>query len=202
MKTSLLVWIGFLALVLSGCKQAAPASSAGAPPAPPPVGVGVAAAADSEARFELWLLSKQPDQKTVPGVQPGKIIADSLKGLQIPPLLTGIAMSDWQARVQWSWDDMGPMEPEVQKEVAKLDEKYTSNAYSACVWPGSGLAGRVGRACVMQSYACFAARNKMDQRVLDVTVATQLHNPAAVQSIQGAGANTIGDFLRNTKFCR
>jgi hypothetical protein len=164
--------------------------------------VGVAAAADSGTRFELWLLSKQPDQTSVPTVQPGKIIEDSLKDVTIPPLLTRAAMPEWQARILWSWDDMGPMEPAVQMEVAKLDQKYTSNTYSACVWPGSGLAARVGRACVMQSYACYSARNKLDERALDLTAATQMYDPAAAQSIRGAGANAVGDFLRTTKFCK
>jgi hypothetical protein len=97
---------------------------------------------------------------------------------------------------------MGAMEPAVQREVAKLDEKYTSNAYSACVWPGSGLASRVGRACVMQSYACYAARTKLDERALDLAAATQMFDAAAAQSIRGAGANAVADFLRTTKFCK
>lgn len=196
----LLVRIGFLALLLSGCTK--PSPSADAPPPPPAVGVGVAAAADSGTRFELWLLSKQPDQTSIPTVQPGKIIEDFLKDLAIPPLLARVAAMEWQARVLWSWDDMGSMESAVQKEVAKLDEKYTSNAYSACVWPGSGLAGRVGRACVMQSYACYAARNKLDERALDLTAATQMYDAAAAQSIRAAGANAVGEFLRTTKFCK
>jgi hypothetical protein len=164
--------------------------------------VGVAAAGDSGTRFELWLLSKQPDQTSVPTVQPGKIIEDATKDLTIPPLLARASMTDWQARILWSWDDMGAMEPAVQREVAKLDEKYTSNAYSACVWPGSGLASRVGRACVMQSYACYAARTKLDERALDLAAATQMFDAAAAQSIRGAGANAVADFLRTTKFCK
>ena len=123
--------------------------------------------------LSFGFLSKQPDQASVPTVPPGKIIEDSLKDLTLPGGVAGAGLMrrDWQARILWSWDDMGPLEAAVQREVAKLDEKYTSNAYSACVWPGSGLASRVGRACVMQSYACYAARTKLDERALDLTAA-------------------------------
>jgi hypothetical protein len=200
-KRELLVGIGCLALALGGCKKEAQ-SSATTPPQPPPIGVGVAAAADSATRFELWLLSKQPDQTSVPTVQPGKIIADSLKDVALAPLLMRIGMTEWQARIQWAWDDMGPMEPEVQKEIAKLDGKYTATMYGSCVWPGTGLANRVGRACVSQSFACYAARNKMDEQATDIMLATQLYDNAAVQSIRAAGPSAVGEYLRVNKFCK
>jgi hypothetical protein len=201
LKRTVFSWIAFLALGLSGCNKTAP-TSADAPPPPPPIGVGVAASADAGTRFELWLISKQPDQKTVPTVQPGKIIADSLKDVATGPLLTRLGMNEWQARVQWAWDDNGPLEPEAQKEIVKQDAKYTTNSYSACVWPGSGLVGRVGRACVMQSYACYAARIKMDDRALDVVLATQMYSEAASQAFHDAGASVVGEYLRTVKFCK
>ncbi len=201
MKKKLPLWIGLLALTLSGCKKEA-TNSADAPPAPPAVGVGVAAAADGATRFELWLLSKQPDQTAVPTVQPGKIIADSLKNLAIGPLLMRTGMTEWQARLQWAWEDMGPVEPEIQKELVKLDSKYTTTMYGFCVWPATGLANRVGRACMSQSFACYAARNKKDDQALDIMAATQLFDDAAAQSIRGAGAAAVADYLRVTKFCK
>jgi hypothetical protein len=201
-KSKLPFWIGLLALTLSGCKTTTPSSSADAPPPPPPVGVGVAAAADGATRFELWLLSKQPDQNSTPSVQPGTIIADALKSLAVAPLLTRIGMTEWQARVEWAWGDMGPLEPEVQNEIVKLDGTYTTTMYGSCVWPGTGLANRIGRACVSQSFACYAARNKMDKEAMDIMVATQLYDDAAAQSIRGAGAGAVADYLRVNKFCK
>lgn len=202
MKSKLLLWIGLLALTLSGCKTTTASSSADAPPPPPPVGVGVAAAADGATRFELWLLSKQPDQTSTPSVQPGTVIADSLKNLVVGPLLTRVGMTEWQARVEWAWNDMGPLEPEVQKEIVRLDGTYTTTMYGSCVWPGTGLANRIGRACVSQSFACYAARNKMDKEAVDIMIATQLYDDAAAQSIRSAGAGTVADYLRANKFCK
>jgi len=201
-KSKLLLWIGLLALTLSGCKTTTASSSADAPPPPPPVGVGVAAAADGATRFELWLLSKQPDQTSTPSVQPGTVIADSLKNLVVGPLLTRVGMTEWQARVEWAWNDMGPLEPEVQKEIVRLDGTYTTTMYGSCVWPGTGLANRIGRACVSQSFACYAARNKMDKEAVDIMIATQLYDDAAAQSIRSAGAGTVADYLRANKFCK
>ena len=201
MKRKLLLWIGFAALTLTACKKAIP-TAVETPPPPPSIGVGVAAAADSATRFELWLLSKQPDQTSVPTVQPGKIIADSLRGLTVGPLLKRIGMTEWQARLQWAWDDMGPLEPEVQKEIVKLETKYSTAIYSFCVWPGTGLANRVGRACVSQSFACDAARNKLDQKAIDMMLATQLYDEAAAQSIRDAGPGAVADYLRVNKFCK
>jgi hypothetical protein len=97
---------------------------------------------------------------------------------------------------------MGPIEPEAQRELAKLDGKYSMNSYSACVWPGSGLVGRVGRACAMQSYACQAARTKMDDQAMDITLAVEMPNETALQSLRSAGANAVAEFLRTSKFCR
>jgi hypothetical protein len=201
-KTTLLLWVGLLALVLSGCQSQKTSTGTDAAQPSVNVGVGVAAAGDSATRFELWLLAHQPDQTSVPTIPPGKIVEDLVKDLKVPALLAGVGMPEWQAHILWSWDDMGPMEPAVQKEIARLDGKYTMNSYSACAWPGNGIVGRIGRACVMQSYACYSARNKMDERTLDIAVATQLYDDAAAQSVRNAGATVVADFLRTSKYCK
>ena len=200
MKTTPLLWIGCLTVLLCGCGSKK--TEGAAEQAPPAIGVGVPAAGDSATRFELWLLTHQPDKTAIPTVPPGKIVADIVKSSDLPGLLARVGMPEWQARIQWSWDDMGPIEPEAQQEITKLDDKYTMNSYSACVWPGSGIVGRVGRACVMQSYACYAARNKMDDRALDIAVATQIPNQAAMDTLKNAGAKAVGEYLRNTKYCK
>jgi len=125
-----------------------------------------------------------------------------LKNLVVGPLLTRVGMTEWQARVEWAWNDMGPLEPEVQKEIVRLDGTYTTTMYGSCVWPGTGLANRIGRACVSQSFACYAARNKMDKEAVDIMIATQLYDDAAAQSIRSAGAGTVADYLRANKFCK
>jgi len=191
---------GCLALLLCSCNREK--KTAAAADGPPAVGVGVAAAADATIRFELWLLTHQPDKTANPTVPPGKILADVLKGVELAPLIAHLGMPEWQARIQWSWDDMGPTEPELQRELARLDDKYTMNSYSACVWPGPGIVNRVGRACVMQSYACYAARNKLDDRALDIIAAAEMPNEAAVQSVRSAGANTVAEYLRTNKYCK
>ena len=199
MKTTALLCIGCLTVVLGGCGQKK-ADAGGAEL--PAVGVGVPAASDSGMRFELWVLTHQSDKAAAPAIPPGKVVADIVKSVDLPGLLAHVGMPEWQARIEWSWDDMGPIEPEAQQQLTKLDDKYGMNTYSACVWPGSGIVGRVGRACVMQSYACYAARTKMDDRALDIALATEVPNQAAMDTLKSAGAMAVGDYLRNTKFCK
>jgi hypothetical protein len=201
LKKTTSLWFACLAVLLSGCGQKkADATPEQAPP--PAVGVGVAAAADSATRFQLWLMTHQPDKASIPAVTPGKIATDLLKGLDVPGLVARVGMPEWQALILWSWDDMGPVEPEAQRELERLDNKYMTNSYSACIWPGAGIVGRVGRSCVMQSYACFAARNKLDDRTMDLTAAVEMADDAAMRSIKSAGSNAIGEFIRTTKFCK
>jgi len=200
LKKTTSLWFACLAVLLSSCGQKK--TDAAPEQAPPAVGVGVAAAADSATRFELWLMTHQPDKASIPVIAPGKIAVDLLKGLDVPGLVTRVGMPEWQALILWSWDDMGPVEPEAQRELERLDDKYMTNSYSACIWPGPGMVGRVGRSCVMQSYTCFAARNKLDDRTMDVTVAVEMPNEEAMRVLKSAGANAIGEFIRVTKFCK
>jgi hypothetical protein len=42
----------------------------------------------------------------------------------------------------------------------------------------------------------------MDERTLDIAVATQLYDDAAAQSVRNAGATVVADFLRTSKYCK
>jgi hypothetical protein len=122
-------------------------------------------------------------------------------GLNIQAALEAVGMQDWQAHIVWSWGDMGPMEGAVQKEIVMLDAETQHHMFQDCIWPG-GLFGRVGRACIMQKYACDAARNKFDIFAFKMTAATQKHNPDAVSSLATAGPWKVAEFLRNDRGCK
>ena len=205
MKSTLLLGIGFLAAGLVGCnsKQTSfNSKETGSAVNGNGSSITVAAAADSTQRFELWLLSQKHDPTVT--VSKGQTVDYILKDLDFHKLQTlssSLGMSEWQADVIWSWGDMGPMETEVQKEIVRLDGKYNKKMYATCIWPG-GVVGRVGRACVMQNDACDAARNKFDQEALDISVATQLHNSFAANTVLGAGAYAVADFLRKNRGCQ
>jgi hypothetical protein len=161
-------------------------------------------APDSTKRFKLWVMLQQPPDKELSADQKKKLqeLFDSpeWKNLKLIGPLHEIGWSEWEAAIIWSWGDMGPMEPEVQKEIKRLDAETTHNMYSDCIWPG-GLLGRAGRACVMQKYACDAARNKFDKFAFEMTAATQLHNGTAVNALRAAGVWKVAEFIRNNRGC-
>lgn len=51
--------------------------------------------------------------------------------------------------------------PQTRVVGKRLDVVYKSNMYAVCIWPG-GLFARVGRSCLMQRYACEAAKAGFD----------------------------------------
>jgi hypothetical protein len=160
-----------------------------------------AATADSAKRLGLWLASQQEDQRKAEA-DALKILTGSLAPLSLlQPIAKATGYADWQLHLIWSWGDMGFCEGEVQGEIKRLDVKYNKSMFAACIWPGS-LVGRAGRACVMQVYACDAARNKFDEMAMEIAAATQMHNPPAAASIRGAGPWNVAEFLRNNRGCR
>jgi len=159
----------------------------------------VSACADGEKRFDLWLSSEA--KKKTQGRGEKTQVPDPGASVDTASLLKELGWEDWQANIIWSWGDMGPCEGEVQKEIKRVELETGQPMYEDCIWPG-GTFGRVGRACVMQKYACDAARKKFDNFAFEITVATQMHNGAAVQSLRNAGVWKVAEFIRNNRGCR
>jgi hypothetical protein len=160
--------------------------------------VGVAAAADSTQRFKLWLSTQQLTSNDHSGQTYS--VAQAL-GVDVGAALHAMNMPDWQIHLIWSWGDQGPCEGSVQSYIQNLDAEYGTKMFLTCIWPG-GLIGQGGRACIMQRYACDAAKNGFDERALRMTIATQQHNEGAANSLRAAGATNVADFIRNNRGCR
>jgi hypothetical protein len=159
----------------------------------------VSACTDAKTRFGLWLSLQAKSNTQARGVKAEVVDPDAQ--VDVASLLKELGWEAWQANIIWSWGDMGPCEGEVQKEIKRVELETGQPMYEDCIWPG-GTFGRVGRACVMQKYACDAARNKFDNFAFEITVATQMHNGDAVTSLRNAGVWKVAEFIRNNRGCR
>jgi hypothetical protein len=115
---------------------------------------------------------------------------------------------NWQHDMLWSWNDQGRCEPEVQKEVQRLDVTYKTDMYDVCIKPptvGTGGAtpgGSGGRSCLMRNFACDAAKHGFDRKAWEITMATQAHIDWRKGRLQEAGETAVGGFLRTYFKCR
>jgi hypothetical protein len=179
-------------------------------------------ASDSNQRFQLWLLRQQAleqgsakkdafDSEVKNSLDDPQLVLHKGTGDDWQPFLNSHKLEIgspkskwpvWQAAIIWSWGDMGRMEPEVQREVVALEKKTGKLLYEACIWPGGLVGSRAGRACIMQYFACDAARNKFDPLAFELTAATQKHNPDAINALNHAGVFNVAEFIRNNRGCR
>ena len=115
-----------------------------------------------------------------------------------------VGLQEYQLHVNWSVQDQGYCEPDVQKDVNGLDKTYNTTIYAQCIAttqygppPGvttpSGTVVR-GRACVMQYAIAVAKKSAQPKGTLGeaafavlLTIATQRHNDGAVKVLTAAG---------------
>jgi hypothetical protein len=107
---------------------------------------------------------------------------------EIHPLV--LPTNEWQRNVEWSINDSGRCEEPIQKEWARLDQLYHTDLVLYCLGTGGE-----GRRTAMQ-IAIDCAKHKFDQKALDITVSTQMHNSPAAQTIVKAGAWPVAQYLR------
>jgi cellulose biosynthesis protein BcsQ len=89
--------------------------------------------------------------------------------------------STWQANINWSINDSGPVECPSQFTEFKTG--------SQCVFGG-------GRKCLMAA-AIDAAKHGDYKTAFNMAVVTQCHNPSAAETIRTAGPQAVGDYLRS-----
>jgi hypothetical protein len=145
----------------------------------------VAAQADSVKRQAMWLERLTAQTVSVNG---GFFVASATVGKDP-------RAARFPEDLIWSWSDQGPCEGAVQSEVKRLDQVYKSNMFEWCIWPG-GLFGRTGRSCLMQKFACEAAKAGFDVKAKEIAVATQMHNGRGA-SVQYATPAEVANFLKN-----
>jgi len=156
----------------------------------------IAAAADSNQRFALWLFAQTNDTNTLQSSKLSQALATDFKAG-----LRNASFEEFEIHIIWSWGDQGFCESGVQREIERLDVKFHKNMFATCIWPG-GLFGRTGRACVMQIFACDAAKSRFDEMAWEMTIATQMHNGEAVGVLRAAGPTKVANFIRENRGCR
>ena len=104
-------------------------------------------------------------------------------------------LSAWQNGIVWSEYNIGPCEPEVQREWTRLDQVYPrTHLMYYCVNTTDHVP--LGRLTAME-IARYAAFSGQDQKAFDITVSTQFHNPTAVAILRQAGVAAVAGFLRD-----
>lgn len=140
---------------------------------------------------------KQPEPTYTPAPLTGNGRDQECPSLvELNKLAAGSGKPDWQLHLDWSTQDQGFCEPDVQKDFDRIDRQWGTNIYQACVYPAQ-FATRVGRACAMQFAIASAKQHtvKADALAWNIAVATQRHNDGAVKSLVGAG-NQVAAYLR------
>jgi hypothetical protein len=93
--------------------------------------------------------------------------------------------NEWQLHVDWSIQDHGFVEPEIQKEWVKL------GIYHECLW----APGAEGRKTAMKIAIQDAKAGHCDKAGL-ITVTTQLHNPEAIDTFRKTDPKELCKYLK------
>ena len=97
----------------------------------------------------------------------------------------------WEVNLLWSLRDTGMVEKDVQEEWQIIDQQYGT----LMPVPEKFIPGCTTRAAAMRK-AVDAAKSGFDELAFRIARACQHHNKEAMDTIAGAGATTIGNYLR------